>query len=193
MSFTGYRRVQILKPFISHRVNEICEAFPAATWSFTPSADNPADLLTRGLSTDQLKSSRLWTQGPDWLLNRSIWPTWTPTSILHTQTENDSPSTPPVEDTTEREPCILSIVNISRYSNIHRLSAVIAYVIRVVNNLHKPQRTLRGPLSSLELTCAQCHLIKGIQHMTYSDEVAYLLKKQSKCPDNSACFLRTNS
>ena len=34
------------KPFISHRVKEICEAFPTATWSFTPSADNPADLLT---------------------------------------------------------------------------------------------------------------------------------------------------
>ena len=183
MSFTGYRRVQILKPFISHRVNEICEAFPAATWSFTPSADNPADLLTRGLSTDQLKSSRLWTQGPDWLLNRSAWPTWTPTSILHTQTEeDDSPSTPPVEDTTEGEPCILSIVNILRYSNIHRLSAVTAYVIRFVNNLHKPQHTLCGPLSSLELACAQRHLIKGIQHTTYSDKLAYLLKKQSKCP-----------
>ena len=47
------------KPFISHRVKEINEAFPTAIWSFTPSADNPADLLTRGLSADQLKSSRL--------------------------------------------------------------------------------------------------------------------------------------
>jgi len=47
------------KPFIAHYAKEICEAFPAATWSYTPSADNPADLLTRGLSMDQLKSSRL--------------------------------------------------------------------------------------------------------------------------------------
>ena len=46
-------------PFIYHRVKEITETFPTATWSFTPSPDNPADLLTRGLSTDQLKSSRL--------------------------------------------------------------------------------------------------------------------------------------
>ena len=38
------------KPFISHRVKEILEAFPTATWSFTPSGDNPADLLTRGLA-----------------------------------------------------------------------------------------------------------------------------------------------
>lgn len=170
------------KPFIT-RVNEICEAFPAAMWSFTPSADNPAYLLTRGLSTDQLKSSRLWTQGPDWLLDRSAWPTWTPTSILHTQAEeDDSPSTPPVEDTTESEPCILSIVNMSRYSNIYRLSTVTAYVIRFVNNLHKSQHKVYGPLSSLELARAQHCLIKGIQHRTYSEELAYLLKKQSKFP-----------
>ena len=71
---------------------------------------------------------------------------------------------------------------ISQYSNIHQLSAVTAYVIRFVNNLHKPQHMLCGPLSSLELACAQCHLIKGIQHTTYSNELAYLLMKQSKCP-----------
>ena len=63
------------KPFISHRVKEIREAFPTATWSFTPSGENPADLLTRGLSADQLKSSILWTCGPDWLPDRSTWPT----------------------------------------------------------------------------------------------------------------------
>ena len=99
------------KPFISHRVKEICEAFPAAIWSFTPSADNPADLLTRGLSTDQLKSSRLWTHGPDWLLNRSAWPTWSPTSILHLQAEEEaSPGNPHTENISESAPCILSIV-----------------------------------------------------------------------------------
>ncbi|XP_065911263.1 uncharacterized protein [Dysidea avara] len=170
------------KPFIAHRVNEICKAFPAATWSFTPSGDNPADLLTRGLSTDQLKSSTLWTQGPGWLLNRSAWPTWTPTSILHIQAEEASPSTPLVADTTESEPCILSIIDISRYSSINRLLAVTAYVLRFSNNLHKPQNKICGALSSSELAHARRHIIKGIQHMTYREELTYLLKKQSKCP-----------
>ena len=104
------------KPFIAHRVKEINEAFPTAMWSFTPSADNPADLLTRGLSADQLKSSRLWTCGPDWLLDRSTWPTWTPTSALHLQAEEEASPTPvaqPTEESTESEPCVLSIVDIS--------------------------------------------------------------------------------
>ena len=103
------------KPFISHRVKEINEAFPTAIWSFTPSADNPADLLTRGLSADQLKSSRLWTCGPDWLLDKSTWPTWTPTSTFHLQAEEEASPISVVqhtEDSTESESCVLSIVDI---------------------------------------------------------------------------------
>ena len=42
------------KPFISHRVSGITGTFPANLWSFTPSSDNPADLLTRGISAQQL-------------------------------------------------------------------------------------------------------------------------------------------
>jgi len=34
------------KQFISHRIKEIRDTFPKATWSFTPSSDNPSDLLT---------------------------------------------------------------------------------------------------------------------------------------------------
>ena len=51
------------KLFIYHRVKEIHDTFRTAPWSFTPSADNPPDLLTRGLPTTKLKSSHLWTHG----------------------------------------------------------------------------------------------------------------------------------
>ena len=52
------------KTFVSHRVMEIIKSFPISMWSYTPSADNPADLLTRGVSTQQLLSSELWLTGP---------------------------------------------------------------------------------------------------------------------------------
>ena len=47
------------EPFIANRISEIIDSFPPNMWSFTPSNDNPADLLTRGISTDQLLSSQL--------------------------------------------------------------------------------------------------------------------------------------
>ena len=172
------------KPFISHRVNEIREAFPTATWSFTPSGDNPADLLTRGLSADQLKSSTLWTCGPDWLLDRPTWPTWTPTSALHLQAEEEALRTPVThtEDSTESGPCILSSIDTSLYSNINRLLAVTSYILRFVHNLRKVQHRLSGPLSSTEFANARRLLIKGTQRLTYCEELTYLLKKRPKCP-----------
>jgi len=42
------------KPFVHQIVTEIVDSFPPIKWSFTPTADNPADLLTRGISTQQL-------------------------------------------------------------------------------------------------------------------------------------------
>jgi len=51
--------------FVYQRVTVILMSFPSTDWSFTPSADNPADLLTRGISTEQLKSSELWRHGPN--------------------------------------------------------------------------------------------------------------------------------
>ena len=37
------------KPFTANRIPEIINSFPPNMWSFTPSNDNPADLLTRGI------------------------------------------------------------------------------------------------------------------------------------------------
>ena len=36
-------------PIITRCVQEIVKSFPADVWSFTPSSDNPAVLLTRGI------------------------------------------------------------------------------------------------------------------------------------------------
>ena len=44
------------------KVIEIVDSFPPTKWSFsTPTADNPADLLTRGASTQQLLASQFWS------------------------------------------------------------------------------------------------------------------------------------
>ena len=151
--------------------------------SFTPSTDNPADLLTRGISTNQLKSSHLWMHGPHWLPTKSDWPAWMPTSVfhLHADEEDVEPEVTHTLKLTENQEGMLSIIDISRYSHIHRLLAVIAYVLRWVHNLCKSAK-ISGPLTSVELTNARRLLIKSIRSSTFQEEFAYLLKKQTKCP-----------
>ena len=173
------------KPFIDHRLREICETFPTASWSFTPSADNPADLLTRGISTSQLRASHLWTHGPNWLLSKSDWPTWTPASVLLLQAEEDlEPEATCREESsaTDSHSGMLSVIDVSRYSSFHRTLAVTAYVLRFICNTRKLQPKLSGPLSSSELATAHRHLVKAVQGSVYHQEVTYLLKKQTTCP-----------
>ena len=39
-----------LKPYVKNRTNEIQQLMPKAMWHYCPTEDNPADLLTRGMS-----------------------------------------------------------------------------------------------------------------------------------------------
>ena len=64
-----------LKPFVTNRVNETQELLPNATWKYIPTHDNPADLVTRGISFTTLNDSQLWQCGPTWLMCKSQWPT----------------------------------------------------------------------------------------------------------------------
>ena len=101
------------------------------------------------------------------------------------QAEEEASPTPvaqPTEESTESEPCVLSIVDISQYSSIYRVLAVTACILRFIHNLHEVQHRLSGPLSSTEVANARKHLIKGVQGLTYRDKFTYMLKKRSKCP-----------
>ena len=57
----------------------------STTWRYCPSAHNPADLLTRGITADQLNNSSKWNHGPIWLLLPTQQPTWERCEVLHLQ------------------------------------------------------------------------------------------------------------
>jgi len=94
-----------LKPFVSNRVTEIRSV--STEWRYCPSADNPADLLTCGISFDQFNSSTQWRQGPTWLSSPSQWPTWPHTEILIVQADADKEVNTPTALTTE--PCSVGL------------------------------------------------------------------------------------
>ncbi|XP_012217595.2 uncharacterized protein [Linepithema humile] len=55
------------KTFVSNRVSEVQSRLPSASWRHVPTADNPADCASRGISGNLLLSHHLWWQGPAWL------------------------------------------------------------------------------------------------------------------------------
>jgi len=64
-----------LKTFVSNRVQRIQDLFPTAQWRHVPTNHNPADMLSSGVSTDELTKSKLWWEGPPWIqLPQQEWP-----------------------------------------------------------------------------------------------------------------------
>ena len=52
---------------MSNRCSEIHTLLPDAYWHHVRSADNPADVISRGIEPSKLASHKLWWKGPVWL------------------------------------------------------------------------------------------------------------------------------
>lgn len=63
------------KPFVANRVGEIQSLTDPEQWRHVPTKQNPADLLTRGLSVSTLIDEESWWKGPAFLTQEETeWP-----------------------------------------------------------------------------------------------------------------------
>jgi len=127
-----------LKPFVNNQVKEIRSV--STTWKYCPSADNPADLLTRGISYVQLNSSNQWRHGPMWLNSPSQWPLWPQAEILLIQANSDEEVEALSAADASESPStgIHHLIDVTRFSKLSKLVATTAYVFRFLNNLRQP-------------------------------------------------------
>ena len=60
--------------FVANRCSEIHTLLPDAFWHHVRSADNLADVISRGIELSKLASHSLWWKGPAWLSdNHESW------------------------------------------------------------------------------------------------------------------------
>lgn len=62
-------------PFVANRVTEIQQLTGQAKWNHVNSKDNPADIISRGMHPNQLKTCQLWWNGPEWLKTKCYYAT----------------------------------------------------------------------------------------------------------------------
>ncbi|XP_062535040.1 uncharacterized protein LOC134204227 [Armigeres subalbatus] len=63
------------KQFVANRVSEIQHVTKGSDWNHVAGEDNPADIISRGMSPTQLQYESRWFHGPNWLmLDRQYWP-----------------------------------------------------------------------------------------------------------------------
>ena len=158
-------------------MEEIKQLIPNVTWQHSQSSDNPADLLTRGLTINQFNTSSLWWHGPHWLLDERKWPSWDPQSVSQLYVaaliaEEFVISPPAVHNDTK-------IITPHNYSSLERLLAVTAYVQCFTDNLKRSQNLrMTGPLTSKELNTARLQWIKTCQEGTFANELLTLKPQQ---------------
>lgn len=57
-----------LKTYVSNRVNQIWEITNPILWRYVSTNDNPADIISRGISAHAIKFTQLWWNDPSWLV-----------------------------------------------------------------------------------------------------------------------------
>lgn len=132
-----------LEPYVCRRVQKIKQvAF--SELRYTPTHANPADLLTRGISTNTLKDSGLWWHGPGWLITGE-YPCWdilafTPTAdMTHTTIAtigvHPLPQYADIRGSTVSMKRVCKLVQCERISTLRKLLTVTAMVHHYLSRL----------------------------------------------------------
>ena len=163
--------------FVRNRVREIkqCEV---KEFLYVPSAENPADLASRGVSVDQLRDSNLWWNGPAWLSQKRIaWKVsnidmklqkeemqFVPEEIVETMAEDhESPETVINNKTAPFE------IKIENYSTVSKLLRVTAYCLRFIRNVRR-KNIKNKTLSKEEIDEAEVMWTKYVQKKHFEND-----------------------
>jgi len=69
------------KVWVAGRIKEILTTSDKTNWFHCPGVYNPADLPSRGVTADELINSQIWWNGPDFMLDYSLWPKQAPPKV----------------------------------------------------------------------------------------------------------------
>ena len=116
------------KTFVGNRVSEILDITSPSQWRHVPTASNPADCASRGMSPSELSQHHLWWQRPSWLKQDEMeWPTRekitaeeVPEELRITLTATQKASEP--------------IVSFKQYSSYSQVIRITAWILRFIHN-----------------------------------------------------------
>ena len=111
----------LLKTFVANRVSEIREMTSTMSWRHVLTADNNADILSRGMYLIDFVRYETWRSGPIWLRkDASEWPK----NIVHSVPVPELRPTQMIHLATQK------VEIITKYSSINKLKRIVAYVLR---------------------------------------------------------------
>ncbi|XP_075162867.1 uncharacterized protein LOC142235501 [Haematobia irritans] len=159
------------KTFVANKISEILDNVGNANWRHVPTADNPADIGTRGATAAELVANDLWWYGPSWLTKApELWPK----------------TTLPKESSLEKKVIshhtqIQSDDILERFSSFDRALRVISYIFRFIRKCQKRilPDMLKDFITSDEIKFVNRRLIMIAQITYYPSEYQLLESKKT--------------
>ncbi|XP_066157628.1 uncharacterized protein, partial [Euwallacea fornicatus] len=181
-----------LKTFVANRVAKITELSKEENWAHVPSKDNPADVISRGLSPKELLQCELWFHGPNFLRESQ--------SQMVIESENEEISLdrlPELKTNSSVENKIMTHASIdkptfdifSRFSTLFKLRRIVAYIWRFKEQSLTKTKNTSSCLTVEELNEAQRILIKLAQRDTFHKEIKELHKNNKVASDSKILSL----
>ena len=178
---------KVLPVYVSNRTDEIRNLIPTARFRYVNTKDNPSDVITRGVSTQQLLSSSAWWQGPTWLISPTDWPQDDREHLIDSSEWSQEVVCSSNVDTVPLD----KLVDWERYGSYDRIVRILAWMFRFINNL-RAQGNADGTyqcegsrvLRLNELTRAETCLIKLAQKESYPAEHKLLNRELQAKPTN---------
>ncbi|XP_062541571.1 uncharacterized protein LOC134209589 [Armigeres subalbatus] len=170
--------------FVANRVSEIQHLTKGGLWNHVAGIENPADVLSRGISAAQLEYQSLWFNGPIWLRQeQNFWPVNAEVAV-----EQLDPAT-----LEERKIVTLPLQAIplneifSLRSSLSSLVRLVAWIRRFHHNARTANRGTRrvGLITSQEYEDAMLHLVRLSQKESFSQELTNL-SREIQIKDSSA-------
>ena len=179
-------QIKSKKVFIANRVKDIkkikadilSEFKVDIQFKYVPTAENPADLLTRGLSLESYKQNLdFWLRGPLWIRSEEVkWPT-SELKCLSTNSQN-------IVMATQLEPVPPNsfIFSFERYASFAKILGVATRVIKILNKcgVLKKEKMRKFWGSEDYQECAKICLLKNMQAECFNKEILFLKDPRDK-------------
>jgi hypothetical protein len=158
------------KQFVENRVRRIQEK-SYIEWRHVPSADNPADLGSRG--SDVSQSASIWWKGPAWLLDADKWP--------HNITTQETSETKAETKTTVKE---LFAVAVPREDELDQLLHKHDYwkTIRITARMSRLASNARNRRNNID------KVVGPLTTEEMSEQTKFWVKRVQQRNENTAAF-----
>ena len=179
------------KTFVANRVSYIQEFTIPQQWHYVPTKENPADLVSRGVRGNELSTSVMWWNGPEFLKHpEDEWPSLDKLKLLKEKLNSTEVTLHTVveEKITQKKVDCFHPETFSRWTKLVRIRARIR---RFINNCQKKNlKESQIELTPNELEAAEREIIRIDQLKFFEIEIKSL--RNGKKLAESSKILRMN-